>query len=62
MHLFLYDGGEGKVVEELGEVGPDVVRAILPEAFVIEPIHLCDLSALVVASQDGDAAQHPEAI
>lgn len=44
------DGGEGEVVEDVGAVPPDVERAVLPQALIIEPVDLRDLPALVVPS------------
>jgi len=46
------DSGEGEVVEEFGELLPDVGVAVLAQALVVESIHLSNLPALVVPSQD----------
>ena len=54
-YLIFDEGGEGEVVEEVGEVSPYVCIAVLAEAFVVETIHLRDLAGLVVAAEDGDA-------
>ena len=53
--LVLDQGGEGKEVEEVGEVFPHVCIAVLAEALVVETVDLSDLSRLVVAAEDGDA-------
>jgi hypothetical protein len=53
--LVLDEGGEGEVVEEVGEVLPHVGVAVLPQALVVEAVDLCDLAGFVVAAQDGDA-------
>ena len=53
--LVVDKGGEGQVVEEVGEVFPDVGVAVLAEALVVETVHLRDLAGFVVASKDGDA-------
>jgi len=42
-----------QVVEQIREVLPHVGIAILPQALVVEAVHLRDLATLVVASQDG---------
>lgn len=34
------DGGEGEVVEDLGAVAPHVHRPVLPQALVVEAVHL----------------------
>lgn len=54
--LVVDEGGQGKVIEQVGEVLPDVGVAVLAQALVVETVDLCDLARLVVATQDGDAA------
>jgi len=53
--LVLNERSERKVIEEVGEVFPDVGIAVLAQAFVVEAIDLCDLTRLVIATEDGDA-------
>jgi hypothetical protein len=53
--LVVDQGGEGKVVEEVGEVFPDISVAIFSKALVVEAVYLCNLTRLVIAAQDGDA-------
>lgn len=53
--LAVDEGGEGKVVKEVGEVLPDIGVAVLAQALVVEAVDLGDLAGLVVATQDGDA-------
>ena len=53
--LVFNDSSQGQVVKKLSELLPDVGIAILAQAFVIESVHLSDLSRLVVASQDCDS-------
>ena len=38
-----------------GEILPDVCVSVLPQAFVVEAVHLGDLAGLVVAAQYRDA-------
>ena len=52
-YLIFDEGGEGEVVEEVGEVSPYVCVAVLAEAFVVETIHLRDLPRFVVSAEDG---------
>lgn len=52
--LVVDEGGEGKVVEKVGEVLPHVCISILSEAFVVETVHLSNLARFVVATEDGD--------
>jgi hypothetical protein len=52
--LVFDESSEGKVVEEVGEVFPHISVAIFAEAFVIEAVDLCDLSGLVVATENGN--------
>ena len=53
--LVVDKSGEGKVVEEIGKVFPDIGVAIFSEAFIIEPVDLCDLSRLVVSTENCDS-------
>jgi hypothetical protein len=53
--LVLDESGERKVVEKVGEVFPDIGIAVFAQALVVKPIHLCDLTGLVVSSEDGDS-------
>lgn len=53
--LVVDEGGKGEVVEEVGEVFPDIGVAVFSQAFVIKSIDLCDLTAFVVTTEDGDA-------
>lgn len=53
--LVVDEGGEGKVVEQVGKVLPNVGIAVFSETLIVESVHLGDLSGLVVSSKDGDA-------
>jgi hypothetical protein len=53
--LILDQGGEGKIVEEVGEVLPDVGIAVFAQTLVVEAVDLSDLAGLVVSSENGDA-------
>lgn len=54
--LVVNEGGEGEVVEKVGEVLPDVGVAIFAQTLIVESVDLCDLAGFVVAAQNGDAA------
>ena len=58
-HLVVHQGGEGQVVEQVGEVLPHVGIAVLPQTLVVEAVHLSDLTRLVVPPQDRDALTVP---
>jgi hypothetical protein len=45
---------EGEVVEEIGEIFPDVGIAVFPQALVVEAVDLGDLPGLMVSTKDGD--------
>jgi len=53
--LIIDEGGERKVIEEIGEVFPNIRVAILPKTFIVESIDLCNLTRFVVATEDGNA-------
>ena len=46
------EGSEGEVVEKVGEESPHVCVAVLPEALVVEAVHLRDLPRFVVAAEN----------
>jgi hypothetical protein len=54
-NLVVDKSGERKVVEEVGEILPHVGVSVLPQALVVEAVHLGDLSRLVVTTKDGNA-------
>lgn len=54
-HLGVDQRGERQVVKQVREVLPHVGVAVLPQALVVEAVHLRDLPALVVPSEDCDA-------
>lgn len=53
--MVLNDGCQRQVIEQVGEVLPDVGIAILAEALIIEAVDLGDLPTLVVASENRDS-------
>lgn len=54
-YLVVDEGGKREVVEEVGEVLPNVGIAVLSEALIVEAIDLRDLAGFVVATEDGDS-------
>lgn len=52
--LVVDEGGQWKVVEEVGKVFPDIGIAVFSKTFVVEAVYLGNLSGFVVATQDGD--------
>jgi hypothetical protein len=59
-HLVLNEGCEGEIIEEIGEVSPDVGVSVLSQTLVVEAVNLSDLTRFVVASEDGDAIAIPQ--
>ena len=53
-YLVFDKGGQRQEIEGVREVLPRVDVAVFPEALVVESVGLGDLSALVVAPEDGD--------
>ena len=51
--LVLNERRQTQVVKDVRAVAPDIKRAVLPQALIVEPVHLGDLPALVVASDEG---------
>jgi len=54
-NLVVDESSQGQVVKEVGEVFPHVGIAILAQTLVVKTIHLCDLTRLMIATEDGDA-------
>ena len=53
--LIVDQGGEGEVIEQVGEIFPHICVSIFPQAFVVESVYLCNLTGLVVSTEDGNA-------
>ena len=53
-YLILNYSSQGQLIKELGEVLPHVSIAILALTLIIKAINLCDLSTLVITSQDSN--------
>ncbi len=53
--LIVDKSGQGKIVEEVGEVLPYIRVAVLSKAFVIEAIDLRDLAGFMVSTEDCDS-------
>ena len=53
--LVVDEGGEGKVIEEVGEVLPNICIPVFSEALVVEAVNLSDLTRFVVTTEDGDS-------
>lgn len=54
-NLSINEGGEGQIVEQIGEVLPHIRIAVFAQTFVVEAVDLSNLSRFVVAAQDGDS-------
>lgn len=59
-HLVVNQCSQWQVVEQVCKVLPDIRVAVLSQALVVEAVHLCNLSRLVVASQDGNSIAIPD--
>ncbi len=53
--LPVHQGGEGQVVEQVGEVLPHVCVAVFAQAFVVKPVDLGDLTRFMVAAKNRDS-------
>ena len=52
-YLVVYEGSEGKEVEEVGEETPHIGVAVFSKAFIVEAIYLSDLSRFMIPPKDG---------
>jgi hypothetical protein len=53
--LIVNERGEGEVVEEIGEVFPNVGIAVFSETLVVEAIYLSDLTGFMITTENCDA-------
>jgi hypothetical protein len=56
-YFFVNQSGQAQVIKYFCAISPHVDGAILPQAFIIEPIYLSDLSAFVVPANQGDTVR-----
>lgn len=56
-YLAIDDGRQAEVVKDLSAVAPHGHRAVLAQTLVIEAVDLGDLTALMVAPDQGDAVR-----
>lgn len=53
--LVVDEGGEGKVIEEIGEVLPNVCISVFSKALVVKTVNLGNLTRFVVTTEDSDS-------
>lgn len=58
-YLVIYQRGKGKIIKQICKVLPNVGISIFPQALVVKTVHLRDLSALVVPSENCDPFAEP---
>lgn len=61
-YFVVYDGREAQIVEDLSAVLPNIDTAILLQTFVVKPVHLGDLTALVITTDQCDTIRIPNLI
>lgn len=54
-YLVVDQRSQREVVEQISEVFPDVGVAVFSETFVVETVHLRNLTRFVITSKNGDA-------
>jgi hypothetical protein len=54
-HLSVNNSSDGKIVKHIGKELPNFGIAILCLALCVEPIDLCDLSSLMISSNQGNS-------
>lgn len=60
--LAVDQGRKGEVVEQVGEVLPDIGIAVFAQALVVEAVDLCDLTRLVVTTEDRNPLRVPDLV
>ena len=54
-NLIFYSRRQRQEIEQICIVFPHIGIAIFAQTLIIETIYLCDLSGLMISSQDGDS-------
>jgi len=52
-NLTFNNSSQREVIKEFGECFPNVSISVFSQTFIVETIHLSDLSAFVITSKDG---------
>ena len=58
-YLFIYECSQRQEVHDLCAIAPNIDRTILPQTLIIEAIHLCDLTRLMISSNQCDVLGVP---
>lgn len=53
--LIVDEGGEGEVIEKIGEILPNTCVSVFSETLVVEAINLSDLTGFVVTTEDSNS-------
>lgn len=55
--LVIDQSGQGEVIEEIGEIFPNVGIAVFSETLIVETIDLGDLTGFMISSKNSDSAR-----
>ena len=58
-YFFINDSCKWKIIEYLGAISPDIYRTILSEAFIVETVHLSDLTTFMISSDKAHSVRIP---
>jgi hypothetical protein len=58
--LVVDKSGEGEVVEQICKILPYICISIFTKTLIIKPVDLCDLSGLVVSTENGNSLRIPD--
>jgi hypothetical protein len=56
-YLVIDQSGKRQVVEQICEVFPNIGITIFAQAFIVEAVHLCNLTRFVVATKNSDSGR-----
>ncbi len=58
-YLSIDQSSKREVVEQVSEVFPNIRIAVFPQTLIVKAVHLSDLSAFVVTTQQSDSVRVP---
>ena len=59
-YLSFNERRQWQVIKQVSEVLPHICIAILAKTFIVEAVHLSNLSALMVTTQDSNTISEPD--
>lgn len=59
-YLILNNRSERKQIEQICVIFPDICISVFPQTLIIKTVDLCDLSWLMISSEDSNSILEPD--